>query len=56
MAEGVVQYLAILYTAVRNGSMAIVTSDMREATGRDPISFAEFARRNAMAWRMEEAA
>lgn len=39
MPEGAVRYMAMLYAAVRNGWMAVVTSGMHEATGRDPVSF-----------------
>jgi uncharacterized protein YbjT (DUF2867 family) len=50
------QYLAMLYRAVRNGWMAVVTSDLRAVTGKDPVSFVEFAQRNSALWRFEEAA
>ena len=48
MPEGAVQYMAILYSAVREGLMAALTEDVKNATEKEPISFAEFARRNVM--------
>lgn len=45
--EGAVQYMAILYSGVRDGLMAILTEDVKNATGKEPISFAEFIRNNA---------
>lgn len=42
MPEGAVQYMAILYSAVREGLMAVLTEDVEKATGKKPISFAEF--------------
>jgi uncharacterized protein YbjT (DUF2867 family) len=50
MPEGAVQYMGVLYHAVRNGWCAIVTDDVRKVTGKDPISFAEFAKRDAALW------
>ncbi len=54
--EEAVRYLADLYAAVRAGVMAEVTDGVRRATGRSPISFKDFARKNASYWRMEKAA
>ncbi len=51
MPEGVVQYLSILYAVVRAGYMAVVTDDVQKITGRKPVTFAEFARRNVFCWR-----
>jgi uncharacterized protein YbjT (DUF2867 family) len=51
MPKGAVQYMAILYNAVREGWMAVVTEDVQKATGKTPISFTEFAQRNAEYWR-----
>lgn len=47
MPEGAVQYLAMLYYAVRSGWMAAVTGDVKTVTGKELISFVEFARQNA---------
>ncbi len=51
MPEGAVQYLATLYSVVRNGWMATITEDVLRVTGKAPIPFAEFARKNASAWK-----
>jgi uncharacterized protein YbjT (DUF2867 family) len=50
MPEGAVQYMAILYSAVREGLMAAITDDVKKATGKEPISFTEFVRNNATTW------
>lgn len=50
MPEGAVQYMAVLYQAVRNGWTAMVTDDVQKAVGRAPISFADFARNAANQW------
>jgi len=51
MPEGAVQYMGILYAVVRAGYMTVVTDDVQKVTGRKPVTFAEFARRNASCWR-----
>lgn len=51
LPEGAVQYAAHLYRAVRAGQAARITQDVESVAGRKPISFREFARRNAAAWR-----
>ena len=51
MPEGAVQYLAVLYQAVRNGWMAAVTDDVTRVTGRAPITFGAFAQKHAAAWK-----
>ena len=56
MQESAVQYLALLYAAVREGLMARVTDDVREVTGETPISFGEFAKKNAASWKLSKAA
>jgi len=50
MPEGGVQYAAMLYSAVRAGYTAAITLDVETVTGRKPMSFAAFARKNATAW------
>ncbi len=45
------ELLAVLYTHIRAGESAVVTSTVQEILGRNPITFAEFARDNAAAWR-----
>ena len=47
MPEEAVQYMASLYSVVREGLMAAVTEDVKKATGKEPISFVEFTRNNA---------
>ncbi len=51
MPEGAIEYIAILYNAVRSGWMAAVTDDVQKATGRPPITFGEFAQKSAESWR-----
>jgi uncharacterized protein YbjT (DUF2867 family) len=51
MPEGAVQYMGILYAVVRAGYMAAVTDDVRNVTGKGPITFSEFARQNVSCWR-----
>jgi uncharacterized protein YbjT (DUF2867 family) len=50
MPEGAVQYVSVLYSAVRAGYAASVTPDVETVTGRKPIDFETFARQNATAW------
>ncbi len=50
MPEGAVQYMAILYSAVREGLMAVLTDDVKKATGEEPISFTEFVRNRTTKW------
>ncbi|MDP2896168.1 MAG: SDR family oxidoreductase [bacterium] len=50
MPEGAVQYMRVLYAAVRAGYTAAVTSDVETVTGRKPMTFDAFARKNAAAW------
>ena len=56
VTENAIKYLTHLYSAVRGGFAAIVTGDVKAVTGRAPISFKEFAKKNAGLWRMREAA
>jgi len=56
MPESAVRYLALLYTRVREGLMARVTDDVRKVTGKSPISFGEFAHKNAAYWKLGKAA
>ncbi len=51
MPEEAVQFMALLYDAVRNGWMATVTEDVQKAIGKTPISFTEFAQRDTEYWR-----
>ena len=56
MPEEGAKYIALLFSMVRKGLMAAVTRDVRMATGKEPISFTEFVRRNSGLWKMREAA
>ncbi|MEJ2157757.1 MAG: SDR family oxidoreductase [Desulfobacteraceae bacterium] len=51
LAEGAVQYMAVLYGAVRNGWMAAVTEDVEKVVSRPPVTFGEFATAHAAAWK-----
>ena len=51
LPESAAQFMGLLYSVVRNGWAAGVTDDVREVTGRPPVSFAEFARQSAAAWK-----
>jgi hypothetical protein len=50
MPEGAVQYVGVLYSAVRAGYMAAITSDVETVTGRRPMTFDAFGRQSAAAW------
>jgi uncharacterized protein YbjT (DUF2867 family) len=50
LPEGAVQYVAVLYAAVRAGHTSIVTPDVESVTGRKPTSFEAFAQRSAATW------
>jgi uncharacterized protein YbjT (DUF2867 family) len=51
LPEAAVQYMGILYNAVRSGWMAAITGDVQRLIGRPPISFGDFARAHADAWK-----
>jgi uncharacterized protein YbjT (DUF2867 family) len=51
LPEGAVQYMGILYGAVRSGWLAAVTTDVQSVTGRAPVTFGDFAQANAAAWK-----
>ena len=50
MPEGAVQYVGVLYGAVRAGYAAAVTNDVETVTGRKPQTFEAFARQHAANW------
>ncbi len=56
MPESAIQYIAQLFALVRKGLMAGTTDSVRELTGKVPISFKEFARKNSNIWKMRKAA
>jgi uncharacterized protein YbjT (DUF2867 family) len=51
LPESAAQFMGILYGVVRNGWAAGVTGDVREVTGREPVTFTEFARASSAAWK-----
>jgi uncharacterized protein YbjT (DUF2867 family) len=51
MPESAVQYLGMLYQAVRNGWMAGVTADVEKILGRGATPFSAFAQKNAKLWK-----
>jgi uncharacterized protein YbjT (DUF2867 family) len=50
LPESAIQYIGVLYNAVRAGYTAAVTKDVETVTGRKPLTFDAFARQNATAW------
>lgn len=54
--ESAIHFMVQLFTLVRNGLMAEITDTVREVTGKSPISFNEFARKNADFWKVPKAA
>ena len=50
MAEGAVQYVGVLYSAVRAGYTAAITPDVQKVICGTPTRFEDFARRSATAW------
>lgn len=51
LSESSAHFLGLLYSVVRNGWAAGVTKDVRQVTGRPPLSFADFARQSAALWK-----
>jgi uncharacterized protein YbjT (DUF2867 family) len=49
--EPAIGYMMILYAVVRGGYAAGVTGDVEKVLGRRPLTFREFAQRNAAAWK-----
>ena len=43
--------MAVLYQAVRNGCTEATTPDVEQVTGKAPVTFEEFAKKNADRWR-----
>ena len=50
LPESAVQYVGVLYGAVRAGYAAAITKDVEVVTGRKPMTFDAFARHSAAAW------
>lgn len=50
MPQPMIDYMLMLYQAVRAGHTAPVTEDVQRVTGRPPIRFADFAREHATNW------
>lgn len=51
LPESAARFMGLLYNVVRNGWAAGVTDDVRQVTGRPPLSFEEFARQSTDAWK-----
>jgi uncharacterized protein YbjT (DUF2867 family) len=51
LPEGAVQYMGVLYSAVRSGWLAAVTEDVQRVIGRPPLSFGDFVRAHIDAWK-----
>jgi uncharacterized protein YbjT (DUF2867 family) len=56
LPESSIGYRVRLFEAVRGGHMAATTGIVREVTGKPPVSFEEFARKNVDAWKIRKAA
>lgn len=56
MPEPAIAYLAVLYGVVRAGFAAGITDDVERIIGRKAVSFEEFARAAAHAWRTDAVA
>ncbi len=56
MPESAIQYLLQLFAMVHKGLMAETTDTVRKVTGKAPISFKEFAKKNADIWKERRAA
>jgi uncharacterized protein YbjT (DUF2867 family) len=52
LSEGAVQFMGVLYKAVRSGKMAAITEDVERVIGRRPVSFGDFAQAHADAWKL----
>lgn len=50
MPESAVQYVGVLYSAVRAGYTGAVTHDVEAITGRTPTTFETFAQQSAAVW------
>ena len=44
------QYIGVLYSAVRAGYLSAVTPDVETVTGKKPTTFETFARQSVKAW------
>jgi uncharacterized protein YbjT (DUF2867 family) len=51
MPEPAVQYMAVLYSVVRAGYMAVVTDVVEKVTGHKPVFFAKFVKDNSACWK-----
>lgn len=56
MSESEIQFMAQLFASVRNGLVAETTNTVLQVTGKAPITFKEFAQKNANIWKMRKAA
>lgn len=51
LSEPAIGYLTVLYSVVRAGYAASVTADLQKVAGRRPVTFRDFARNAAAAWK-----
>jgi uncharacterized protein YbjT (DUF2867 family) len=54
--ESAIQFMVQLFAMTRKGLMAEITNSVLELTGKAPILFKEFARKNADLWKVRKAA
>jgi uncharacterized protein YbjT (DUF2867 family) len=50
LPESAIQYIGVLYGAVRAGYAAAISKDVETVTGRKPLAFDAFARQSAAVW------
>ena len=50
LPESAIEYIGVLYGAVRAGYAAAITKDVETVTGQEPLTFDAFARQSAPAW------
>lgn len=50
LPESAAGFMAMLYEVVRNGWAVGITDDVRQVTGNQPTSFAEFAQQSGQSW------
>ncbi len=56
MPESAIHYMVQLFASVRKGLTEEITDTVSRLTGKEPVSFKEFARKNADIWKVRKAA
>ncbi len=56
LSESEIQYIVQIYALARNGLMAETNNKVLELTGKPPVLFKEFSRKNADQWKVRKAA